>query len=658
MTLDVHPPQAPPEHTDLGTMLLIRHVELALLRLFEEGRIGGTTHTCLGQEHVPVAVSGLLGPRDAVFSNHRGHGHYLARTGDVTGLLAEVLGRAGALCGGVGGSQHLYDGAFLSTGVQGESLPVAAGAALARLGSGDLALAYIGDGTWGEGAVYEALNLAALWRLPLVVVVENNGIAQSTPTRVQLAGSIAGRAAAFGIPYLGSAETDPGVLRTVLAPEFDRVRAGGGPLVVEVRTGRLGPHSKGDDTRDAATLAELRAGDWYARRDTPEIQAFDERVRERVEAAVVEVTGRPYAPAPVTAAWPVAEPGLAGRAGGRVGERINQALHAVLAADDTVHVFGEDIVDPYGGAFRITRGLSTRFPNRVRSTPISESAIVGVAAGLALAGQQAIVEMMFGDFVTLAMDPLVNFAAKSVSMYGRRVRVPLVVRLPVGGRRGYGPTHSQSPQKHLMGVPDLAVFEVTPFHDPTRLLAHQLGLGVPCVQVEDKILYTAPMYRDGVVDSVARYRFSGTGLGIAVVEPVGIDDVDAVLIVPGGLAHRAIEAARRLLLEDEICLRVLVPAQLYPVPADDLAELCRGAGPVLVAEDAPPGAGWGAEVANVLYPRLWSGLSGPIRTLSADDRVVPAAPHLERDVFRSADDLRAAVLSACGVPTSDREAGA
>ena len=153
----------PVNDEDLRLLLLIRHFETALLELFGHGLLHGTTHTCLGQEPVPVALRPLLHAEDFVFSNHRGHGHYLARFDDPTGLLAEIMGREGAVCGGIGGSQHLKRGRYLSTGVQGESLPVAAGAALhlAHHEPGRLACVHIGDGTWGEGAVYEALNMAA-----------------------------------------------------------------------------------------------------------------------------------------------------------------------------------------------------------------------------------------------------------------------------------------------------------------------------------------------------------------------------------------------------------------------------------------------------------------------------------------------------------------
>lgn len=282
---------------DLELLLLIRNFELALLDLFAAGQLNGTTHTCLGQEYVPVALAPLLRD-DFVFSNHRGHGHYLARFRDPAGLLAEIMGRSGAVCAGVGGSQHIYRDGFLSTGVQGQSLPVAVGVALhyRRTGEERIAVAHIGDGTWGEGSVYEALNMARLWEVPLLVVVEDNGIAQSTPTERQLAGTVADRAWAFGAEYLEIHGTDVNAIRAELAPVVADVRRRGTPAVVHFHCLRLGPHSKGDDTRSEAELADVRAREWsalYARQHGDRFAAADARAKALMADLVAEVSARP-----------------------------------------------------------------------------------------------------------------------------------------------------------------------------------------------------------------------------------------------------------------------------------------------------------------------------------------------------------------------------
>jgi pyruvate dehydrogenase E1 component alpha subunit len=285
---------------DLDLLLMIRCFEESLLELFSQGKLNGTTHSCRGQEYIPVALRTLLGPADHVFSNHRGHGHYLARFDDPVGLLAEIMGREGAVCGGVGGSQHIKRDTYLSTGVQGESMPVAVGVALHLKKAGDqrIAVVFIGDGTWGEGAVYEALNMAQLWRLPLVVIVENNHIAQSTPVTGHMAGTIASRARAFDVAYHAVCTDDVNAIRRELAPLIQTVRSQGAPLVVEFDTVRVGPHSKGDDCRDPQDLRAARERDWYltyARVVGERFHRAEARQRARVTQAVRLVEQRPPA---------------------------------------------------------------------------------------------------------------------------------------------------------------------------------------------------------------------------------------------------------------------------------------------------------------------------------------------------------------------------
>lgn len=247
----------------------------------------------------------------------------------------------------------------------------------------------------------------------------------------------------------------------------------------------------------------------------------------------------------------------------RVAENLNLALHSIFEADPEIHLLSEDVADPYGGAFKITKGLSTRFPERVLSTPISEGGLVGIAAGLALAGVSAIAEIMFGDFLTLAFDPIVNFAGKSVSMYGRRLPMPLLVRCPTGGGRGYGPTHSQSLQKHFIGAPGVSLYEASPFHDNRALLRSILAKAEPAVLFEDKILYTRPMFADGRVDDLFSYdRLAGCDTFRVFAEDSA--SVDCVIIATGGMVHRVLDAMRALLLEHEIICQLLVPARIHP----------------------------------------------------------------------------------------------
>jgi pyruvate/2-oxoglutarate/acetoin dehydrogenase E1 component len=327
----------------------------------------------------------------------------------------------------------------------------------------------------------------------------------------------------------------------------------------------------------------------------------------------------------------------------RVIENLNQALHDLFERDENAVLLGEDVRDPYGGAFKVTKGLSTRFGDRVLSTPLSEGAIVGAAAGLALAGDTAIVEIMFGDFIALGFDQIVNFASKSVSMYGRPVPLRFVVRCPVGGGRGYGPTHSQSPQKHFVGVPNLGLYELSPFHDSRDVLGRILARETPAILFEDKVLYTQQMFENGRVDDLFEYDFVGDVARVYIERP---DVYDQVVIAPGGVAHRTLAAMRKAFLEDETATLLLVPSRLYPFDTELLLPILARAGQIVIVEEGVAGGTWGSEVAQGLYPKLWGSLHRPIRLVHSADSIIPTAVHLERTVLVQDDTIREALAEA------------
>lgn len=322
----------------------------------------------------------------------------------------------------------------------------------------------------------------------------------------------------------------------------------------------------------------------------------------------------------------------------RVVDNLNGALHKLFADDPGLVLLGEDVLDPYGGAFKVCAGLSSAHPDRVISTPISENGIMGVANGLALCGDRVLVEVMFGDFVTLCFDQIVNVAAKSVSMYGRPLPMPVVVRCPTGGNRGYGPTHSQSPQKHFLGVPDLLLYEMSPLHDNLTVLRRMFDQGKPCVFFENKPTYTEHARTPGPIDDLFALEFVDAERNWARVTSDGSTG-RCVLIAGGGLVSRALAAARKLLLEHEIDVTVLCPAQLYPCDVEPVLADVAAAAHVFVVEESTPGGTWADEVAQAIHARSWATLGGPVRTILSRDSVIPTARHLERQVIVQADDI-------------------
>ncbi len=297
-----------PDTSDLyRQMLRIRRFEETALEALGRGMIRGTTHTYIGQEADAVGVLAWRQPGDAIASNHRCHGHFLAAGGSMHSLAAELMGRASGVCGGRGGSQHLHWGDFYANGILGGTVPLALGMAFAEKAraSGKVVIAFLGDGSLGQGVVYESLNMASLWHLPLLLVVEDNRYAQTTPVSRNLAGSIPGRFQAFGIPVDERDTTDVLEVRALAGPAFESLRGGGGPRALVLHTYRFAPHSKGDDTRDPAEVARYRQRDPIllhgARIPTDERARLEAQVEAEVAEAFRQAEAdRPADPIPLS----------------------------------------------------------------------------------------------------------------------------------------------------------------------------------------------------------------------------------------------------------------------------------------------------------------------------------------------------------------------
>ncbi|MDX1664618.1 MAG: transketolase C-terminal domain-containing protein [Candidatus Promineifilaceae bacterium] len=326
-------------------------------------------------------------------------------------------------------------------------------------------------------------------------------------------------------------------------------------------------------------------------------------------------------------------------------ESLRRTLHQLMHENPDVVVLGEDLLDPYGGAFKVTKGLSTHFPERVLATPICEASIIGVATGMALFGIRPIAEIMFGDFMTLAADQLVNHATKYRSMYGEEVSVPLVVRTPMGGGRGYGPTHSQSLEKLFLGIPNLTVVAPSHFHDPGDFLRRASAAEAPVLFVENKLLYPRALRLDGEMGSLRRSEVSnGSGFPSVVLKNYEAPQrADVAVITYGGIS-RLLEPALQWLTREEIRVVVCVVGALNPLDTDHILDCASESQRVLIIEEGTCPFGWGAEVSAQIYDEMYDTLKAPLKRVGALDTVIPAAKTLEDQVLVSEETIITAVL--------------
>lgn len=324
-------------------------------------------------------------------------------------------------------------------------------------------------------------------------------------------------------------------------------------------------------------------------------------------------------------------------------ESLRSGLHDAMADDPRVYMFGEDIADPYGGAFKVSKGLGTAYPDRVKSTPISEAAITGIATGMALRGMRPVVEIMFGDFLTLCADQIINHAAKFRGMFDDQVSVPMVLRTPMGGGRGYGATHSQSIEKIFFGTPGINIVAPTHLHDPGALLRKSiLETGDPVLFLEHKMLYPAELLNGepGIWTGTAD---DGDGWPTVLARNFNTEEPDVTIIAYGGVARHVVSLMKDL-ADEEIRILAVFPARITPFPVDAIVAAAARTGRVIVAEEGTAGFNWGSEIASVLNEHLFGELHKPVRRVSSAAGVIGASAESEETVLIDDADLEDAIM--------------
>ncbi|MEW1640724.1 dehydrogenase E1 component subunit alpha/beta [Streptomyces sp. NPDC091219] len=626
-------------------MRRIRRFEERASDLYRATEIPGFLHLSIGQEASAVGACWPLGPRDGITSTHRGHGHVLAKGLDSASMMAELMGKEAGTCHGRGGSMHIADpglGIYGANGIVGAGLPIAAGVATAAKlrAAGDVVVAFFGDGAVAQGMFHEAVNLAAVWDLPVVFLCENNHYSEFSPEAEQHRAPLSARAAGYGVEYQHVDGNDVLAVAQTMTGIVARLRAGGGPVLLEAETYRWHGHYEGDPERyrpaEEVAAAKERDPLLVARRqlDAAAADAVDEEIDKEIEAAVDWARSLPE-PAPETLhdhvsapRLPVPEPAPlpAGAEIFRSMDAVRLALEHELAADPAVFVAGID-VGAGGNVFGLTRGLAQAFPGRVRDTPISESAVVGTAVGAAMAGMKPVVEIMYMDFIGVCLDMLLNQAAKLRFMTGGRASMPLVVRTQFGAGRSSGSQHSQSLEAILAHIPGLTVVMPSDPADTYGLLRAAIQDPNPVVFVENRLQYGLKGPRPPADHLIP--------LGRAKVVREG---TDVTLVSWSRMVQDALAAAESLAGEgisvEVIDLRTIAPLDRETVLAS-LAKTNR----LVIAHEAVRDFGVGAELAALAVDEGFWHLDAPVTRVAPPPVPAPYTPSLERVWLPSRDTI-------------------
>ena len=635
-----------PEGDELAALyrylVLPRLIEEKMLRLLRQGRLS-KWFSGIGQEAIAVGVPWALEADDWILPMHRNLGVFTTRGFDLGRLFRQLLGRQGGVTAGRDRSFHFGDLDHRIVGMishLGAMLPVADGLALAAQLRGErrVAAAFTGDGATSEGDFHEALNLAAVWRLPVLFVVENNGWGLSTPTSEQYAcRDLADRGVGYGMPGVVVDGNDVLAVVEAVRDAAARARAGDGPTLLEMKTFRMRGHEEasGTDYVPPALQAEWAARDPLVRLeaelDRRGLLPGGERAAIRAEAQAVvdaEVAGALAEDEPRSDperetgdVWATPTPRPRPAAGPATDRRyldaISDGLAVALETDERVVLLGQDIAE-YGGAFKATAGLVQRFGrSRVRNTPIIESGALGAALGLALDGFVPMVEMQFGDFISCGFNQVVNNLAKTHYRWG--APVPVVVRVPVGGGMGAGPFHSQDVEAWFTHVAGLKVVAPATPADAKGLLLSAFDDGNPVLFLEHKLLYrtaTGPV-PDG---------WATVPIGAATTARPG---ADATVVTYGIGVSWALAAAATIAAEDGAEVEVIDLRSLLPWDEEAVLASVARTGRALVLHEAPRAGGFGAEVAATIAEGAFGDLDAPVARLGALDTPIPFAKQLE-----------------------------
>jgi 2-oxoisovalerate dehydrogenase E1 component len=644
-------------------MQLIRQCEEQLARSHQRGLIHGACHTYVGQEAVAVGVCAHLRPDDVVFSTHRGHGHALAKGLPPRELIAELYGRAAGCSRGRGGSMHLFApevGLMGTSGIVGPSILQAAGAGYSfkLLRTDRVAVAFFGDGAVNNGAFHEGLNLAGIWKLPVLFVCENNRFATEIPFHYAAGNpGVAGRGAAYGLPGIEVDGNDALAVYEAAGEAVRRARSGGGATLLECKTYRTRPHAEGMGDFTYRTREEVE--EWKARCPIRRLRerlpqaggnsaadggqaaadAIDGEVARLVAEAQQSAEASPW-PDPATAtahAYDASPPAVAAAPPTGAAREItflkatHEALAEEMAKDPRIFVLGEG-VGKRGGNFRTTEGLFELYgPERLCDTPICERGFVGLACGAAMTGTRPVVDFMFADFILDAVGEILNQIAKMQYMSSGRIRMPILLRGCVGIGHSAATHHSGNYYPLYAHFPGLRVVVPSTPHDAKGLFRRALRCHDPVLFLEHRELLAV---KGPVPEGDYEIDF-----GRAAVVREGRDLTVVALAL---MVRRTLEACDRLAAHG-VSVEVIDPRTVSPLDGDTILRSVHKTGRLLIVDEAFAPFGLGAEVAARVIDAGFDDLDAPIRRLHGAFTPTPYSPPLEKAVVPQVEDIERAI---------------
>jgi 2-oxoisovalerate dehydrogenase E1 component len=638
-----------------GRMMLIRRCEEQLARAHQRGLVHGACHTYVGQEAIAVGVCAHLTNDDVVFSTHRGHGHALAKGVSPFELMAELLGRSAGCSRGRGGSMHLFApevGLLGTSGIVGPCILQAAGAGYSfrLLKLEHVAVAFFGDGAVNNGAFHEGLNLASIWKLPVVFVCENNEFATEVPFSYSAGNpDVASRGANYGMPGIAVDGNDVRAVHAAAGEAVRRARAGEGPTLLECRTYRTRPHAEGmgdfgyrtredvDAWKKRCPIQRLRTTltmDRVAADDN--FTTIDGDIDREVDEAYRQAEASPW-PTAADAATHVyaqprqAEPALPPDASRSVTwmQATLEALTAEMETNPGLFVLGEGI-GKRGGNFRTTAGLYERFgPERLRDTPIAERGFTGLAGGAAMTGTRPVVDFMFADFLLDGVGEVVNQIAKMQYMSSGRLKMPILLRGCIGIGHSAATHHSGSHYTMYGHFPGLRVVVPSNPYDAKGLLHHALRCDDPVFFLEHRELLSL---KGPVPEAAYEIPF-----GQAAIVRAGRD---VTVVALAQMVHKTLEAIKKL---PGISVELIDPRTVAPLDIDTIRRSVAKTGRLLIIDETFAPFGFGAEIAARIADEGFDDLDAPIRRLNGLHTPTPYSPPLEVAVLPSVEAIAQAI---------------